>query len=65
MEKPMPVYPVECADIDAPDLNVLPPETAANFAAAVKRSLATGERVVAAVGRILPHSRRRATGGGK
>lgn len=49
----------EMADIDAPDLHALPLATRETFAAAVSESLRTGEKVIAAVGRILPHSRRR------
>lgn len=45
------------------DLHALPPATAETFAAAVAQSVATGEKVVAAIGRIAPHTRRRARGG--
>lgn len=49
----------------APDLPALPATTAEAFAKAVSEAQQRGTKQVAAVGRILPHSRRRATGGGK
>jgi hypothetical protein len=54
-----PTYPVECADLDAPDLPTLPTTTAEAFAKAVSEAQQRGTKVVAAVGRILPHSRKR------
>lgn len=47
------------ADLDAPDLVDLPATTQATFTAAVRHAVERGEKVVAAFGRIAPHSRRR------
>jgi len=44
------------ADLDAP---ALPATTAEAFAKAVSEAQQRGTKVVAAVGRILPHSRKR------
>lgn len=59
MRPTAPIYPIECADLDAPTLPDLPPETQATFTAAVRHAVERGEKVVAAFGRIAPHSRRR------
>ena len=48
------------ADLDSPDLHALPATTQEAFDAAIAESLRTGDKVVAAFGRIAPHSRRRA-----
>lgn len=62
---PAPIYPIECADLDAPDLVDLPATDRRSFTAALRAVFDESERAVRVLARTAPHKRAARKRGGR